>query len=182
MDAVGPRPEVCGSGIDEDCNGEQDLRPDPLETRGGDMNNDACQRCILLNRRNSDGQVIPDLENETVNGTIDRLDDVDYYCFDTDDNASACAPLVGGFCEDINVYLTNIPNGTNYDIRLYKDLASCVANRPLKSSTKGGNADEEISWREDGFSEDGGRYYIKVYSTGGYSCDENYTLRVDGLN
>ena len=179
--AVGPREEMCGSSDDEDCDGERELRPDAYEAASGALDNNTCGRCTLLNDVDASGDIVRDVD-DTFLATIDQRRDVDYYCFDVNDGFNVTCTPVGGGCEHIRIELENIPVGRDYDIILYRNLADCTAGRPLQSSAKASNADESIDWREEAASDDDGRFYIKVYSAGGYSCDDNYLLRVDGLN
>ena len=172
---------MCGSSDDEDCDGERELNPDNYETASGLADNNVCGRCTLLNDIDASGNIIKDVD-DTFLGTIDQRGDIDYYCFDVDDGLNVTCTPIGGGCENVRIQLENIPAGRDYDLILYKNLADCTEDRPLQSSANASNDDESITWRERAASGDDGRYYIKVYSAGGYSCDENYLLRVDGLN
>ena len=86
-------------------------------------------------------------------------------------------------CEHIRIELENIPVGRDYDIILYRNLATVRQNvrfnRVQRQATQTNRSTGE---REEAASDDDGRFYIKVYSAGGYSCDDNYLLRVDGLS
>jgi hypothetical protein len=72
----------------------------------------------------------------------------------------------------INIYLTDIPTGTDYDLFLYTETG-CVSNKSAAESRKPGSSPETISYSPPTT----GRYYIRVYSYSGYSTSP-YSLRV----
>ena len=80
--------------------------------------------------------------------------------------------------------LTGVPDDEDYDLYLYKSIAECNAQNELASSRGGRGSDEELQWTEPRGEDDGGRYVIgvKAYTPRDYSCDEYYTLTVNGLH
>ena len=163
--AVLPAPsDICGDGIDQDCDGADDDRPDQYE------GNDTCGTCTLLT---PDGETDVDV---TLSATLDTINDVDYFCFDTADDWNF------GLREVIDVTLTDIPNGADYDIFLYRDLAACQANDPLASSTNSSNEDESLRFSEAYNFDDARRYVVKVSRFRGQSCYSAYSLSINGLN
>ncbi len=153
--------EICGDGIDQDCNGSDLRTPDAWEV------NDTCASCAFVT-----AVVNP---NITVNPSFDSVvDDVDCFKFTVTDAAS---PLR----EFIEVELSDVPPGHDYDVYLYPSLADCEARVPIASSTGVGNVNELISWGERFGAEDGGTYYVRVRRFEGYACGSFYTLRFNGL-
>jgi hypothetical protein len=73
--------------------------------------------------------------------------------------------------EPINIDLTGIPAGTNYDLYLYRN-PSDDPNNPAAKSWEG-TISETISYDP----QDTGRYYIRVYGRTGYSASP-YSLKV----
>lgn len=152
--------EICGDGIDQDCDGSDLRMPDSFEP-----NND-CSTCKLVSATAD--------PNITIMGSFDSVDDdVDCYEFEADDGNS--------YREHIRLGLTNIPMGHDYDLVLYASEADCNANEPLASSLEFDNADESIDWGERFGSDDSGTYYIRVLRFQGFTCSESYSLTIDGL-
>ena len=163
-DEVGPRDEICGNRIDEDCDGYLTRDSDQWEP------NDSCADCRLLEGGQEDINVF-------LFGTIDYFDDVDYYCFNADDGFSG-----PGFREQILVMLEDVPAGNDYDIYLYRNEEDCNARNDLASSIAGGNADESIEWTEGLNDDDSGTYIVEVKSLGDqHSCEGEYKLTINGL-
>ena len=157
---VGPTTELCGSGLDEDCDGSSDVRPDNYEP------NNTCGSCYSIGQQN------PVL---TIYATIDNVnDDWDYYCVQVSDTFSA-------FGDEVKIDLTNIPSGADYDVYLYKEISGCNARNELASSLNGSNLDEELRWGENYANDDSGIYVIGVKQVGNrsYHCDHSYVLSID---
>jgi hypothetical protein len=72
----------------------------------------------------------------------------------------------------INIYLTDIPAGTDYDLYLYRNPID-DPNNPAAVSNEYGNEPETILYNPPAT----GRYYIRVHSYSGYSASP-YSLRV----
>ena len=72
----------------------------------------------------------------------------------------------------INIYLTDIPAGTDYDLYLYRN-PSDDPNSAADCSRNDGNEPETISYNPPAT----GRYYIRVYAFSGYSTSP-YSLQV----
>ena len=155
--------EICGDGIDQDCDGSDLRNLDSWEP------NDTCAQCALLST-DTDPMT-------TINGRLDSVDDnVDCYKFTVSDDYNF------GFREHINLALTNIPTGTDYDLFLYRNRTDCDNNTQLGSSQETGNTNEAIEFAEAFNFDDAGTYYIRVVRYSGYSCTADYALAVDGLN
>jgi hypothetical protein len=71
----------------------------------------------------------------------------------------------------INIYLTNIPGGTDYDLYLYRNPGDDPGNWAARSISTGSS--ETISYSPPAT----GRYYIRVYSYSGFSTSP-YSLQV----
>jgi hypothetical protein len=153
--------EICGDGIDQDCDGEDPDNPDAYEP------NDDCDACAPL------GTVTDPMV--TVNARFDSVrDDVDCYRFDAEDNGSDSS-------ETISIELTDIPAGHDYDVYLYRSYEECVARYAIVSGIEDADADESLRWLERFGRDDTGTYYIRVTRFRGQSCEDDYTLTVDGL-
>jgi hypothetical protein len=160
--------EICGDGIDQDCDGFDVRMPDGFEP------NDTCADCFQLMPMGSGDPVDP---NVFLNARFDSVDD-DIDCY------KLIASDEGGIAREfIRVDLTEIPSGHDYDIYLYESLDDCNMRRnALASSTNVGNADDHIAWGERFATSDSGTYYIIVDRYRGYSCTDDYRLAVNGLN
>ena len=154
--------EICGSAEDEDCDGVSRREPDEYE------DNDSCGRCTLLSADvDPVGEII---------ATLDSVEDRrDYYCFDADDSTF-------NIFEDIELDLTNIPLGVDYDLFLYAGMEDCDSGNSLAESIRAAGESESIRWGERVPGNNGGRYYIEVRRLFGHSCEIAYRLRYDGLN
>ncbi len=93
---------------------------------------------------------------ERLYANIHAEDDDDYFKFTIDEES------------EVYIYLSSIPSGTDYDIRLYDSDEDRIA-----SSTNGDNDDEEINEILDS-----GTYYIRVYTYSGFS-ENTYRLELD---
>ena len=158
--AVFPSNDLCGNGIDEDCDGSDFQLLDQFEL------NDSCGTAHALG---SDPNVF-------MQPTYDSVDDgADFFFFHGVDNFNTVSS------EHILVSLTNIPSGMDLDLYLYKDFASCVSGTPLLTSDNLNNEDERVDFTE-GFGGDDADYYIRVLPYFAPSCFQPYTLTVNGLN
>jgi len=91
-------------------------------------------------------------------GTFNSGDTVDYWRFDL---------IYPSF---VNIYLTNIPSGSDYDLSLYK---STDLSTPIWSGLRAGNTDElgiNISLQS-------GKYYLKIIPFKNPRSDSSYLMR-----
>ncbi|MCB9645928.1 MAG: hypothetical protein H6730_04920 [Deltaproteobacteria bacterium] len=153
--------EICGDGVDQDCDGADLRNPDGWEP------NDDCSQCRLVQPEPD-----PDLR---ISARFDSVDDqVDCFRFVADDSAY--------YREYIELRLTDIPAGNDYDLYLYESQSKCQARDALAVSDAAGNASESISYGESFGTSDSGTYFIRVVRYSGWSCDEDYALVINGLD
>ncbi len=153
--------EVCGDGIDQDCDGADLTAPDEFEP------NNSCEQC-----RRISSSIDPNLR---VTPRFDSAgDEVDCFFFEADDEGSWSN-------EHVYVNVTAVPEGHDYDVWLYYGHDNCASGTWIAKGEREGNADERLDW-EEGWGDDDGTYYVVVRRFGGYSCDSSYRLEVNGLN
>jgi hypothetical protein len=108
--------------------------------------------------------------------TIQNASDYDdWYFFYATDGNNACFWPFNDY-GSINVYLDNIPAGSDYDIYLYR--GSCSSLSFLGSSTNYNNAAEHIYFQESCGNDDSAWYYVDVHRYQGYSCSAPYHLTI----
>ena len=160
--SIDPIDELCGDGIDQDCDGDDLIEDDSFEP------NDTCATAWDLG-----------LEpvNERAFGYMSSAaDNDDYFVFETVDQFSITT------LEHIVITLEDIPRDADYDIYLYRGLDACECNAHLASSARPGDSDEEIDWEESRVVGDDGNWYVRVRRFSGSSCEERYRLQVTGLH
>lgn len=154
----GPTEEICGDGIDQDCDGADLEIPDPYEP------NNSCAEAWYVGDNPNPAAAV-DLRLN-FHGAQDR-DDYFYFTFrdDTQNN---------NLREYILISLDSIPEGHKYQLFLYKDRAACVRNEPLDSSFRSNQGErfELVSWDEDRDVDDSGNYYIRVRRVEGTTCED----------
>jgi hypothetical protein len=162
LGAVYSQSEICGDGLDQDCNGSDMTLPDEYEP------NDSCADCKWLGKD----------PNVTLYPTMDNVNDKnDFYCFKGEDNTSLLP-------ETIIVEVKDQPFGMDVDIHLYKGLSNCnggVSGAIKKSVTFGGD-DEKIVWQESFASTETDTFYVQVISYEQEYCYKPYTLKINGMN
>ena len=168
---TGPAEEICGNGIDEDCDGEDLVVLDMYDAASP---NDTCGTCTMLN--NGD----PDPEDLSIMATIHSAGDQDFYCFVVEDET------VSVRWERIIAGLSGIGAERDYDLFLYRNQEECQANNPLVAGIAGAGEDEALDWSEERCfrgCDDSGTYIIEVRPVGAnsYSCEAPYTMTLSGL-
>lgn len=152
--------ELCGDGIDQDCNGS-DLRNEDMWEP-----NDTCADCAMIMEADPNGLVM---------ARFDSVDDsADCYAFTGDDGTI--------YPEHIRITLDQIPAGHDYDVYLYQGIDACNSRTPLASSAQFGEVAEMIDWGERFGTNDDATYYIRVVRYSGHSCTDDYRLSINGLN
>ncbi len=153
--------EVCGDGIDQDCDGADLRNPDAFEP------NDDCGECALLSSE-ADPMV-------TVGPSFDSVEDgEDCFRFLAEDDLSPNETIV--------VEVNAIPEGHDYDVYLYPSQAACERREAVAWGIASGNTPERIEWSERFGRDDSGTWYVRVVRFRGHSCTQGYSLRVAGLD
>lgn len=102
--------------------------------------------------------------NKIMTGKISTSSDVDYYSFTAD---------ATGYCD----IALGVPTGCNYNYSVYNSTGTVLYTVANNASGIGENHRIAVG--------NGGRYYIKVYSSSGYSTSKEYSLYITsptGLN
>ena len=168
LGAVYPKSEICGDGIDQDCDGKDKEQPDQYEP------NDSCNTCTWIS--GIDPEVTYYATFDSKGGQAGGSDTDDYFCFKSEYNFN-----IWPTAEHLKVELNNQPVGIDGDLFLYKGLSDCQANSPVASAVTIGGANEAIDWQETG-DDDTATYYVRVqnWSDQG-NCYQTYTLKIQGL-
>jgi len=168
LGAVYPATEVCGDGIDQDCDGKDKTQPDQYEP------NNSCSKCSWLNGTDPEVTLWPTFE--TMGNDAGGTDLDDYFCFTADDGFN-----VWPTAEHIVVELTSQPVGTDGDLMLYKGLTDCQNGKATATSVVIGGGDEKIDWSETN-SDDGGTWVVRVQNWSSQpNCGKPYKLFIKGL-
>ncbi len=167
---------VYNDGTREKVNSFENLKDNKISTcSSGDSaeNNDTFETATVVYKVDNKIGLLETYT--TISGTINQKSsgwgpwkktyiDKDFYCYDV---------CVTGILE---LNLTNIPSGCDYDLRLYKisnTLNTSYEELEFDSfyamSNKGGNADEHLEVKVTP-----GTYYIAVYSFGDKTWDDNH--------
>ncbi len=187
--------EICGNGVDDDCDDETDevaecppecVARDVILCDGlsqdcepGDEYPSPAELAALDPREPNDdctcdgNRNLGDNPNFEHQGLLYIGDNDDYFCFHGDD------PLFSA--PRIRVNLSFVPPGTNYDLFFYEGDDNCRNNNVKFSSTNAGQGVAESIDEEDGLfgtSLGSGRHWVRVKRTGGFSCNEQYSLSI----
>lgn len=166
LGAIYPTNEICGDGVDQNCNGNgDDDDPDEYEP------NNSCGQCYMISGVDPEITLWPTLDTPKSGS-----DSADYFCFEGSDDIN------WGLPEHIKVQLKGQPLGIDGDLFLYQGSQNCNNNSPLASSVTVGGADESIDWTENLGNDQTDTYYIKVenWSDKG-DCNSPYQLYIKGL-
>jgi len=166
---VYPQSEVCGDGIDQNCDGKDLTQPDSYEP------NNKCSSCYWISGDDPDVILYPTFDSKGYDaGGGSDLED--YFCFWSVDNFNL--PFTS---EHLIVELTNQPVGTDGDIFLYKGQQDCEGDKPIASSVTIGGGNEKIDWTETG-GDDNGEYFVRVQNwSSSPNCGKPYKLHIQGL-
>ena len=160
-------PEVCGDGIDNNCDGIQANRPDQYEP------NNSCGNAANLGED----------PNVVIRPSMDSVDDrFDYFWFRGKDNTNA--GCVFGDKEEIEIDLLNPPAGVQLRMRVFLEQGACDAGiREFRDGVGDCGGHPCFRFEESCGTDEDGNYYIAIEKIGdGYNCDATYELRVNGLN
>jgi hypothetical protein len=159
-------PEVCGDGVDNNCDGIEVNRPDQYEP------NNSCGSAANLGED-------PDI---VIRPSMDSVDDrFDHFWFRGKDNFTAGCAFGGG--EEIEIDLRNPPPGVELRMRVFLEQPSCNAGlSEFRDGVRDCGGHPCFRFEEDCVVDEDGNYYIQVEKIGdGYNCDATYELRVKGL-
>jgi hypothetical protein len=159
--------EICGDGVDNDCDGVEVNQPDQYEP------NDTCGNAANLGED-------PDI---IIRPTFDSVNDrFDYFWFRGKDNTNVFCAVSGG--EEIQIDLLRQPEGVQLRMKVYLEQQSCDAGiREFRDGVRDCGGHPCFRYDEACGADDDGNYYIEIEKIGdGFSCGATYELRVNGLN
>ena len=161
-------PEVCGDGVDNNCDGIFLNQPDQYEPNN---------LCGLAAPLGEDPDII-------IRPTIDSVDDrFDHFWFRGKDNTNTLCAFRDDWKEHIHIDLTGIPAGIELRMRVFLEQDSCDAGFGEFAGGVG-TCDGHPCFRyeEDCGTPDDGNFYIQIERLNeGFACGETYTLQVRGL-
>jgi hypothetical protein len=158
------RPNICGDGVDRHCDGHT------LRARDMYQPNETCARAWMVPGSNPDFTLMPRFDSVEQSEHFFKFTAVDTILYP----------------EHIRITLDQIPAGHDYDLYLYDGsmghgLANCMSRTPLATAIGNGNMPRMIDFTERFAYDDSGTYYVRVTRFRGYSCTQNYRLRINGL-
>ena len=149
--AVQGTDELCGDGIDQDCDGADLSIPDDYEP------NNTCATAFYVGDDPNPANSVDLYPNFHDSG-----DTNDYFFFT--------------FHDDLRQYISvtlEIPPGHKTQLFLYRNRADCVADRPVTSSFRSNDGDdfELITWFGEPDVDESGNWYIRIRRVEGTSCE-----------
>ena len=162
-----PLPETCGDGLDNDCFGGDERRPDIYEP-----NNDCASARGLGN----------DPENLHINPTIDSVDDGDDFFKFTIEDDSPSFPFTHK--EELEIDLLRMPPGIDLRLHVYGGQAGCELERPWDFAAVGDCGGHQcLRFEESRGPDEGGELFIRIERLNeAYDCGATYQLRIHGLH
>ncbi len=159
-----PTDEICGDGLDQDCDGQDLEVPDEYEPNG------SCAAAYYLGDDPNPGNPVDFYPNFHNTGDRD-----DYFFFTFQDSPRS------DLLEDITISL-QLPPGHKSQLFLYRDRAACMADRPVRSSFRSndGGDFEFIVHYEDPNADETGNWYLRVRRVEGTTCEPSrrFIMRV----
>ncbi len=153
--AVAPQAEICGDGIDQDCDGADLAVPDDYEP------NNNCAGAYYIGDDPNPGNAVDLYPNFH---SASDTDDYFFFTFQDDPRTN--------LREYISVSL-QLPPGHKTQLFLYRNRADCLANRPTVSSYRSNEGDdfELVTYQEDPNVDETGNWYIRVRRVEGTTCE-----------